>query len=232
MAKPTTNVLFVLDMSGSMHGIREETIGMINAQIETLQEKRKEMGKVRVSLIVFGYRAVPGVRVVWENVKIQDVAQFTSDDYLPQGMTPMRDGIGSALTLGETLDSGDAEDAVLVITITDGAENSSHEWTAQALADKVKELRDTGRWTFQILGANIDFSNVKDFGVEKSEFSAYAANAVGMEKTSIGLGGSLGAYSAARSRGVTATQGLDVPDSVPKDIKPNSADIDAPEDQC
>lgn len=214
----TTNVLFVLDTSGSMNGIRDETIGMINAQIETLQKEKKNMGEVKASLVLFGLNTTPPISVPFQGVDIDEVAEFTRDTYLPQGMTPMRDGIGRALTLGEELDSGNKNDAVLVVTITDGHENASKEWTAESLATKIKELRDTGRWTFQILGANIDFTNVADFGVERHEFAGYAANAVGVGKSSLGLQGGLATYSACRGMGQTQTKGLDVPDTIPKDI--------------
>lgn len=216
--KQTTNVLFVLDTSGSMYGIRDETIGMINAQIETLQKEKKTMGNVKASLVLFGLNSGDAVQTVFEGIDIDEVEMFTRETYLPQGVTPMRDGIGRALVLGESLDSGKKKDAVLVITITDGYENASREWTAQALADKIKELRDTGRWTFQVLGANITFENVKDFGVEKVEFANYAANAVGVQKTSLGLSNSLSTYSQCRSAGVTQTKGLSVPDTIPEDI--------------
>jgi len=208
--KQVTNVIFVLDTSGSMYSIGSETIGMINNQIETLQREKKTMGDVRASLVLFGLNEDPSVSVVYQGVDIDAAPLLTEESYRPQGITPMRDGIGAALSLGEVLDSGDKNDAVLVITITDGQENASKEWEPVALADKIKQLREGGRWTFQVLGANIKFDDVKDFGVEKVEFTGYQATGQGMLMNSQNLAGALTGYSACRSMGVTQTKGLDI----------------------
>ena len=198
-----TQVIFALDTSGSMDVIRDETIGMFNSQIETLQKEGDNMGKILVSLVLFGLHANPPVQTLLDGVDINEIDKMTRDDYLPQGMTPMRDGIGRAVTLGEENDSGSKDDAVLLIVLTDGQENDSREWTAEALAKKIAELRATDRWTVQVMGANIDLSAVEHFGIQTGEFSRYNGNADSMNAKSMAVNCYLSNYAGIRGQGLT-----------------------------
>ena len=188
-----------------MDVIRDETIGMFNGQIETLVGEQENMGKILVSLVLFGLNGDKPVETLLDGVDINEVDKMTRDDYLPQGMTPMRDGIGKALVLGETNDTGSKDDAVLLIVLTDGAENSSQEWTSEALAAKIAELRATDRWTVQVMGANIDLSKVEDFGITRTEFSVYNSNPHSMERKSVETANYMADYGLARSAGLTNT---------------------------
>jgi len=203
-----THVLFVLDSSGSMASRKTETINTFNAQVEKIKSELPKLGKTDVSLVFFGETAAP-VRVAQRCVPIDSVALLNDATYLPQGYTPMRDGIGTALSIGEAVDNKGENEAFLLICITDGAENASREWTPSALAAKVEALRGTNRWTFQVLGTNIDFTNVKDFGIARSEYSNFKSMNVANES----LTDSLSRYAHSRSLGKSSTDGLSIPDS-------------------
>ncbi len=206
-----THVIFVLDTSGSMGSCRDDAIGGFNAQLELLKNRQNDLGKTDVSLVLFGLSGPESVSVVKRAVSVDSVEPLTAKTYTPQGWTPMRDGIGAGIALGELLDGHGTDESFLLITITDGQENASKEWTAVQLAERIKKLREEGRWTFQILGANIDFSNVADFGVDKTEFSQFTTR--NYQQSTQNLAHSIGGYASSRGAGLTATKGLQVPPS-------------------
>jgi hypothetical protein len=185
-----------------------ETINTFNSQVEKIKSEVSKLGKTDVSLILFGEAQSP-VRVAQKHVTIDSVALLNDATYLPHGFTPMRDGIGTALSIGEAVDGKGENEAFLLICITDGAENASKEWTPSALAAKIEALRGTKRWTFQVLGTNIDFTNVQDFGIARSEYSNFKSMNVANES----LVDSLTRYAHSRTLGKNSTDGLNIPDS-------------------
>jgi hypothetical protein len=212
-----THVIFCMDISGSMGSVRGETIGMYNSQIETLRKEREGLGDVFCSLVYFGLNPhyhnddTKVIEVVYQGVALDQLAQMTEDDYMPQGMTPMRDGIGTALGIGEALELGE-QDAVLLIVLTDGQENNSREFTAKQLADKIATLRATGKWTIQVMGANIDLSDVAHFGIQGGEFSRFNGTGQSVNAKSVAVSGYLTSYS--MTRGMGETRSLDTIEDV------------------
>jgi len=158
MEKQITRTALILDRSGSMATMRAEAIGSFNDQLKVIQEEEEEGSKNYVSLLTF---ATFVDKPHFENAPAASIPVLTEDRYKPSGGTAMLDAVGSALDLLEASpDATDENTSFLVVVISDGQENSSREWKWKTIAERVKKLQDTGRWTFVYLGANQDLSEV------------------------------------------------------------------------
>jgi uncharacterized protein YegL len=147
--------LIILDESGSMSSIYNQALGGANETIQTIrasQEAADDQQQFLTFVTFSSGNAVP-VRTVIDAQPITEVKDLTPDDYRPNGCTPLYDAMGESLTALERKVSED--DQVLVTVITDGMENSSMEYSAMAITQIVKHLRDKG-WTFVYIGANQD----------------------------------------------------------------------------
>jgi len=152
-------VAMVLDRSSSMSSIRQETIDAFNEQIRTIRETVEEQPiDVFVSLVTFAdFVDDP---VFW-NIPLSDVADLNLDTYAPNGMTAMVDGVASTIErLSEIETIDDDNTSVLVVVLSDGAENHSRRYSSEQLAAMVTEKQNTGRWTFVYEGANQDLTEV------------------------------------------------------------------------
>jgi uncharacterized protein YegL len=160
--KDLTEIVLVVDRSGSMYTCRDEAQGGINAFIE---DQKKLKGKANFTLVQFDSE----YEFVHEGVDIQDVPEFTLH---PRNSTALLDAVGRAISeTGERLDKMDEKDkpglVVFVIT-TDGDENSSTEYNSTQIKDMVTEQQDKYNWQFTFLGAGIDaFSAGGDMGYYK-----------------------------------------------------------------
>lgn len=153
MKKGLTEIVFILDNSGSMQSIKDDAIGGYNAFIE---DQRKAEGETTVTLILFDTQ----VTKVYEGAKIQDVPVLTPQSYVPQGLTAMNDAIGTAIDsvggrLSATNEAERPENVIFAI-MTDGHENASREYSGEQVKEKVKHQSDVYNWQFIFLGANID----------------------------------------------------------------------------
>lgn len=230
--KKRTNIAIVLDSSGSMSSMRTAAIELFNSQRNVILKNAKKGGDTKVSLVVFGedikqnisnvnignnftftntwLLSGGGVRVVHENLCADCIPELTEQNYHPQSSTPMRDGIGTAINLLQKEDDCGKDTAFLVIIITDGYENSSREWTAEALSKKIVDLQNTGRWTFAVYGcSDLDLSELKSTSgldsVWTNNVGTYTRGNKGLLEQSIGMASSTATYFAGRSVGVTNT---------------------------
>jgi uncharacterized protein YegL len=151
-----THIAFILDRSGSMQSMAEEAIGGFNS---FLKEQQKEEGEARFSLILFDHEYTPVV----ENRPIAEVEPLDEKSYEPRGMTALLDAMGRTIdTLGQQLAETPEEErpgTVIVVTLTDGLENSSHDYSYDKLGEMIKEQQDVYKWEFLFLGA--DLASVK-----------------------------------------------------------------------
>lgn len=145
-----THIYFLLDRSGSMQSIREDTVGGFDAFIA---EQRTHPGECRVTLAQFDDR----YEVVYTDRSIQDVPSL---DLQPRGMTALLDAIGRLVSDAGTrlaaLDESDRPGTVIVGIMTDGLENSSSEWTHQAIKALIEQQSQLYSWEFLYLGADQD----------------------------------------------------------------------------
>ena len=153
--------LMIVDESGSMSGLENITMQGINETLRTIREAQKQFADKQehfVTLVTFDSRGnYPPVRTLIDAKPIGLVADFKN--YTPYGGTPLYDAMGQSLTrLHEKIRNN--ENATAVVTVlTDGYENSSEEWTAQALRQLIDQLKEEG-WTFSYMGSAHDVKQV------------------------------------------------------------------------
>lgn len=172
-----TELIMILDMSGSMRNLTSDTIGGYNSLID---EQKKQPGEAKVTTILFDDRYI----VLHDREDIQKVNPITDKEYMPRGMTAMLDAIGRTLvSVGEKLAQTPEEERpgkVLVTIITDGYENASKEYNWSAIKDMIKEQREKYSWVFSFIGADIDNISVSNsLGIDSRLSKKYTKNSVG-----------------------------------------------------
>ena len=147
--KTKTYLAFVLDESGSMSVCRQATINGYNEYLVTLRNQ-DGVESIKASLTKFNTE----FNQVYADIELKDVPDLTLDTYQPDGFTALYDAIAhTLLALDEVVKK---KDRVLCAILTDGAENSSKEYTHQQIFDMIKEREQKGNWTFVYIGANQD----------------------------------------------------------------------------
>lgn len=150
-----TMITFVLDRSGSMGAARNATIDGFN---EFIGGQNKGAGDANVTLIQFD--TGDPYEVVFDSRPVKDVPKLTVEKYVLRGGTPLHDALGHAIdSLGGTLAALPEQERpgrVVIVTLTDGLENSSHKYTAACIAQMIKHQREAYNWQFVFLGANQD----------------------------------------------------------------------------
>jgi uncharacterized protein YegL len=175
-----TELVFILDMSGSMQNLTEDTIGGYNS---LLDEQKKQDGDAIVTTILFDDRYI----VLHDRVPIKDVKPLTNKEYKPVGMTAMLDAVGKTInSVGQKLADTKEEDrpgTVIVTIITDGMENSSIEYTWNSVQEMIKHQREKYSWIFTFIGANIDVMKVSStLGIDSRMAKSYKASKKGTAK--------------------------------------------------
>ena len=153
MKKNLTEMVFILDKSGSMSGMEADTIGGFNSMIE---RQKKEDGEALVSTVLFSNES----RVIHDRVDLQRIEPMTDKQYYVGGCTALIDAIGGAIHhIGNVHKYAREEDrpehTIFVIT-TDGMENASHIYTSDQVKAMVNRQKEKYGWEFLFLGANID----------------------------------------------------------------------------
>jgi len=144
----TTYITFVLDETGSMGNIKDETISGFNKYIETLKEELK--GRTSFSLLKFD-----SVKLDWfvKNASVKKVAPLSEDTYMPGAMTPLWDAVAHAIKETEERLKGKKDPTVIFTVLTDGYENASREFNAAQVREMIEGHDD---WAFNFVGAGID----------------------------------------------------------------------------
>ncbi len=147
--------LIILDESGSMSAIYDETLQAVNEAFSGIRRNQEEFPEQRhhVSIVTFEGTGMSGVRTRRDRVPVGEIRDFTEKDYRPGGCTPLLDAMGRSL---HDLECKTGEnDRVFATVITDGYENSSQEYTGKMIKALVGRLQTKG-WTFAYIGANQD----------------------------------------------------------------------------
>jgi len=198
----TTYVALVVDESSSMGVMAEQAISLFNENLQTMKIEGKA-NNVRniVSLIKFASE----VEVVHGNVELDEIDEVDNQTYIPNGMTAMYDGIGTAINILKGVPNYDNQDvSFLVLVITDGEENFSTEFSGNQLSEWITELESADRWTFTVLGANIDLTKLrKTLGIQLNNVQSFNFNKVGFQEGSRLMACGLSSYYSARSQGLT-----------------------------
>ena len=147
--------LILLDESGSMSSIWRQSLDGINETLNGIRKTQDEYPSQHqyVSIVTFEGNGVRGVKTLRDRIPVENIQNLKDDDYRPGGCTPLYDAMG--LSLNYLQHCVRDEDVVLVTIITDGYENSSNEYSGQAIKTLVEKLSGRG-WTFAYIGANQD----------------------------------------------------------------------------
>ncbi len=170
MKKGLTEMVFILDKSGSMSGCEADTIGGFNSMIEA--QKRVD-GEAYVSTVLFSNFS----RVIHDRKNLQDVQPLTDKEYFVGGATALIDAIGDAIhhikNVHKYAREEDVPEKTIFIIMTDGYENASTHWASDDVKGNIAEQEQKG-WEFIFLGANIDAVETGDsFGMRRSRCVNY-----------------------------------------------------------
>lgn len=177
MKKDLTEMVFILDRSGSMAGLEADTIGGFNGMIE---RQKKQEGEAYVSTVLFSDRS----RVIHDRVDVRKVEPMTERQYAVGGSTALIDAIGDAIHhIGNVHKYAREEDrpahTVFVIT-TDGMENASRRYTSDEVKRMVKRQKELYGWEFLFLGANIDaVETASHFGIAEDRAVRFISDSKG-----------------------------------------------------
>ena len=153
MKKNLTELVFILDRSGSMQGLEGDTIGGFNAMIE---KQKKELGEVFVSTVLFDDRA----EMLHDRVSLEKVRPITEKEYYVRGCTALLDAIGGAIhhigNIHKYARSEDVPEHPLFVITTDGMENASRRYSTRRVKEMIQRQKEKYGWEFLFLGANID----------------------------------------------------------------------------
>ena len=174
-----TELVFILDKSGSMAGLEADTIGGFNAM---LKKQKKEEGDAIVTTVLFDHQ----YDVLHDRINVKGISSLTEEDYEVGGSTALLDAIGFTIqkiinVQKRTSEEERAEKVLFVIT-TDGMENASREFTGSKIKTMVQHQKERYGWEFLFLGANIDaVSTAARFGIEEDFAVDFHADAVGTQ---------------------------------------------------
>ncbi len=180
MKKNLTELVFILDRSGSMRGLEQDTVGGYNA---LLDQQRREPGEAMVTTVLFD----DGYELLHDRIPLEGIADITTREYYVRGCTALLDAVGQTIAKVEsaqahTLECCRPEKTLFVIT-TDGMENASREYRLDRVQDMIARCREKG-WEFLFLGANIDaVKTAGAMGIAPDRSVNYHADAVGTAAT-------------------------------------------------
>jgi uncharacterized protein YegL len=179
MKQNLTEIVFILDRSGSMSSLVSDTIGGFNSFIE---QQKKEQGEAKITTVLFDDQ----YEVLHNCVDIHEIKELTEREYSARGMTAMLDAIGKTINdvgdrLSKTKESERPKKVIFVIT-TDGLENSSREFSKPRIKEMIEHQRNKYNWNFLFLGANIDsIAEAGSLGIDINYASNYSATAIGTQ---------------------------------------------------
>lgn len=179
MKKGLTELVFILDRSGSMSGLEDDTIGGYNSLLE---RQKKEDGEAVITTVLFDDK----YELLHDRINLNGVAPITDREYFVRGCTALLDAVGKTISkIGNvqknTTDSERAEKVLFVIT-TDGMENASREYNYAKVRTMIERQKERYGWEFIFLGANIDaVQTAAMFGIEKDRAANYHADSEGTQ---------------------------------------------------
>ncbi len=174
----TTDLVFILDRSGSMSGLEDDTIGGYNA---TIDKQRSEPGFARVTTVLFDHN----IEMCMNRVDISSVEPLTRKQYCPGGCTALLDAVGQTIRFvnkTQKADPAGRPDHTIFVITTDGMENSSRTYTLGKVRKMIEKRKAENGWEFIFLGANMDaIETAADMGISADRAATYVCDAQGTE---------------------------------------------------
>ena len=171
-----TELVFILDRSGSMHGLEGDTIGGFNSLIE---KQRKETGECFVTTVLFDNE----IKTLHDRVELREIKDMTEEDYYVGGCTALIDAIGTSIEkidgIHRYIRAEDVPEHTMFVIITDGMENASRRFSSREVKKMIEKHKKSG-WEFLFIGANIDsVETARHFGISEDRAVNYHADKQG-----------------------------------------------------
>ena len=172
-----TELVFILDCSGSMYGLEQDTVGGFNAMLE---KQKKEPGQALVSTVLFS----SGSRVIHDRIPIEKVPALTEKEYCVGGCTALLDAVGGAVhhigNVHKYARPEDRPEKTLFVITTDGMENASRYYSYEKVRKMIDLEQEKYGWEFLFLGANIDAAReAARFGISRDRAARYRCDKAG-----------------------------------------------------
>ena len=179
MKKGLTEIVFILDRSGSMRGLEKDTIGGYNSLLE---KQKAESGEAYVSTVLFDDK----IEVLHDRMDIGKINPITNEDYYVRGCTALLDAVGGAIhhigNIHKYAREEDRPEKTLFIITTDGMENASCNYSYKKVKKMVNQQQEEYGWEFLFLGANIDaVGEAERFGIREDRAVNYQCDSRGTE---------------------------------------------------
>lgn len=177
MKKDLTELVFILDRSGSMSGLESDTIGGYNAMLE---KQKKEPGEAVITTVLFDDE----YELLHDRINLRGIAPMTDKEYYVRGSTALLDAVGKTINKIGNAQKHTAEDEraehVLFVITTDGMENASREFNYEKVRRMIEHQKNKYGWEFLFLGANIDaVAAAESFGINRDRATNYNADSEG-----------------------------------------------------
>ena len=177
MRKNLTELVFILDRSGSMAGLEGDTIGGFNGMIE---KQKRQPGEALVSTVLFDNET----EVIHDRVDLKKIKRLTDREYYVRGCTALLDAVGKAIhhigNVHKYAREEDRPEKTLFVITTDGMENASREYTYERVRKMIEHEKEKYGWEFIFLGANIDAAKeAARFGINADRAADYHADSTG-----------------------------------------------------
>ncbi len=177
MNKNLTELVFILDRSGSMAGLESDTVGGFNS---FLAKQKQQDGKCLVSTVLFNQKS----SVIHDRQDLDKIRDMKKEDYFPSGMTALLDALGDGIRhirmVHKYIREEDVPSQTIFVIITDGLENASRKYSSDEVKKMVSEQKEKG-WQFLFLGANIDaVETAKHYGIDEDYSVDFKCDGMGV----------------------------------------------------
>lgn len=200
VSKLKNHIAIVLDRSGSMYSIKNETIKVFNSLVREIRDRAGATGQeTSITLVTFSNNA----RLEYFNADVKTLKALGDSDFQPAGMTALLDGVGTAIdSLANVPGANDENTSFLVMVVTDGDENNSSRYSPSTIVSKLKQTQSTDRWSFvfQVPPGTKSWFCPK-FGIPTDNVREWEATKQGMEAVERSTTVGLTSYFTARSAG-------------------------------
>ena len=194
----TTQIHFVLDRSGSMWDILNDTIGGFNTFLQGQQNDQN--GECFMNLYQFDHE----YQVTYQNIPVKEVEMLNKDTFVPRGQTALLDAIGRTISCVKT--EGQTDTKNIIVILTDGYENSSNEFSYKSISKMIDEKEKVG-WEFVFLGANQDaIKTAAGLGIKQNSAMTYAQTPQNMKACFSGLSSAISRARSGEDNNICFTQ--------------------------